>query len=575
MTIPTVRAIHELPLQKDLPVGWAWKTVGTVCQIIRGVSYKKEEVREQGRAGYLPILRATNIQDNHLVLNRDLVYVPSSLVTDSQKLRIGDIVVATSSGSKHLVGKSAQVRESWTGSFGVFCAVIRPHSEVEHRYLGYYFDSPDYKDFISSKAIGVNINNLRRGDLEEINVPVAPLNEQKRIVAEIEKQFSRLDEAVSSLKRMQVNLKRYKASVLKAAVKGKLTEEWRKKNLPAPSSVPGKFYTYAVLCEDDSIYIGHTDNIGRRWKEHLEGKGAEWTAEHKPVKIAHYEEYDTRKEAADREKWLKTGFGRKWIKRELAAGRTRQAGRVEPASELLKRILAERKKKWEVEHPGKKYKEPAPPDTSNLPELLKGWVWATIGQIAECLDSMRVPVNKKERAARQGNIPYYGANGQVGWIDKYLFDETLVLVVEDETFTGRELPFSYKISGKSWVNNHAHVLRNSNAVNVDFLNYSLAHYPFTPLTTGTTGRKKLTQAALLSALYKVPPLSEQIEIVNQIESCLSVAEEIEAAVEINLKRAERLRQSILKQAFSGKLVPKTLVKKQQASCLSVLKTRLI
>jgi type I restriction enzyme S subunit len=169
------------------------------------------------------------------------------------------------------------------------------------------------------------------------------------------------------------------------------------------------------------------------------------------------------------------------------------------------------------------------------------------------LDSKRVPVNKKERAKRQGTTPYYGANGQVGWIDDYIFNEPLVLVVEDETFTGRELPFSYKITGKSWVNNHAHVLRNTKAVDIDYLNHSLAYYSFTPLTTGTTGRKKLTQAALLSASYKLPPLGEQIEIVEQVGRSFSIVQKIEATIDMNLKRAERLRQGILRRAFCGRL----------------------
>ncbi len=101
---------------------------------------------------------------------------------------------------------------------------------------------------------------------------------------------------------------------------------------------------------------------------------------------------------------------------------------VEPASELLRRILVERRKNWEAEQLAKyeekgkqppkgwkeKYKEPAGPDTAGLPDLPAGWTCAAIDQIAECLDYMRIPVNKKERMNRQGNIPYYGANGRVG-----------------------------------------------------------------------------------------------------------------------------------------------------------------
>ena len=230
----TNKAFHNNPVNKmrnkNFPSGWEITQVKEVCDIIRGVSYKKADSKQEAQKGYLPILRATNIQHNSLVLDKDLVYIPSELVSDIQKSKIGDIVIATSSGSKHLVGKTAQFKEKWCGSFGAFCATIRPAKEIDYRYLGYFFDSPDYKDVIAAKASGVNINNLRRGDIEEINIPIAPYDEQKHIVAEIEKQFSRLDEAVANLKRVKANLKRYKASVLKAAVEGKLTEEWRKQH---------------------------------------------------------------------------------------------------------------------------------------------------------------------------------------------------------------------------------------------------------------------------------------------------------------------------------------------------------
>jgi len=129
-----------------------------------------------------------------------------------------------------------------------------------------------------------------------------------------------------------------------------------------------------------------------------------------------------------------------------------------------------------------------------------------------------------------------------------------VLVVEDETFTGRTQAFSYVIRGKTWVNNHAHVLRATAAVSTAYLNYSLAHYPFTARTTGSTGRRKLTQKALMAAPYLLPPLAEQTRIVAEVERRLSVVEELESVVSANLKRAVRLRQSILQKAFSGKLV---------------------
>ncbi|MFN8395729.1 MAG: restriction endonuclease subunit S [Bacteroidia bacterium] len=186
--------------------------------------------------------------------------------------------------------------------------------------------------------------------------------------------------------------------------------------------------------------------------------------------------------------------------------------------------------------------------------LPEGWEWVKVENAAESLDNLRKPINKTERAKRVGTIPYYGANGRTGWINDYLFNEPLILVVEDETFTGRELPFSYKISGKSWVNNHAHILRAKENCHIDFLNYQLAYYPFLPLTTGTTGRKKLTKKALMNAIIKICPLPEQHRIVQEIESRLSVCNAMEATLANSLAQAEVLRQSILKRAFEGRLV---------------------
>ncbi len=96
--------------------------------------------------------------------------------------------------------------------------------------------------------------------------------------------------------------------------------------LPAPR--PGLYFVYAIECEDGSHYIGQTDDLQRRWQEHLDGRAADWTKQHKPVKIAHYEEFGSREEAVKRESDLKTGFGRKWLKDTIASGRARQAGRA-------------------------------------------------------------------------------------------------------------------------------------------------------------------------------------------------------------------------------------------------------
>jgi type I restriction enzyme S subunit len=213
--------------QRELPRGWVEVPVSEIAQLIRGVSYEKSVASDQFKEGYLPILRATNIQDEHLILDADLVYVPKEYVKPEQILESADVVICMSSGSKHLVGKTAQFIHEWQGSFGVFCAVARLNRSLNRRFAGYFFSSPRYRMFIRDKSSGVNINNLRHSDIENLLFPIAPLPEQQRIVAAIEQQFTRLDAAVAALKRVQIKLKRYRAAVLKAAVEGKLTEEWR------------------------------------------------------------------------------------------------------------------------------------------------------------------------------------------------------------------------------------------------------------------------------------------------------------------------------------------------------------
>ncbi|OIO31230.1 hypothetical protein AUJ77_00265 [Candidatus Nomurabacteria bacterium CG1_02_43_90] len=112
-----------------------------------------------------------------------------------------------------------------------------------------------------------------------------------------------------------------------------------------PASRPGFFSTYVILCDDNSFYIGQTGDLEKRFQKHLAGTGAEHTKKHRPLKVIHYEEYSTREEAVKREKFLKTGFGRKWVKREYVAGRTRQAGGFVPyTDEELVHVLVEAKK---------------------------------------------------------------------------------------------------------------------------------------------------------------------------------------------------------------------------------------
>ena len=144
------------------------------------------------------------------------------------------------------------------------------------------------------------------------------------------------------------------------------------------------------------------------------------------------------------------------------------------------------------------------------------WKKVKLGDVCDILDSKRIPISEEKRI--KGEYPYYGANGIQGYINDYIFDEELVLLAEDGgNFGSKTKPIAYKISGKTWVNNHAHVLKaKDEIISTDFLLYSLMFYDVTKLITGTT-RKKLTRAGMEKITLSIPTLSIQNKITNNLE----------------------------------------------------------
>jgi len=140
-------------------------------------------------------------------------------------MRVGDIVVATSSGSASVVGKSAELKTPWEGGFGAFCTVIRPSPELAPRYLAHMVASPRVREHWRKLAQGTNINNLKSSDLANTVIALPPFAEQGRIVAAIEEHFSRLDAGVGALERVQQNLKRMRDVVRFAATLGQLVPQ--------------------------------------------------------------------------------------------------------------------------------------------------------------------------------------------------------------------------------------------------------------------------------------------------------------------------------------------------------------
>lgn len=180
-----------------------------------------------------------------------------------------------------------------------------------------------------------------------------------------------------------------------------------------------------------------------------------------------------------------------------------------------------------------------------------GWEKKTLNQISENLDSKRVPITKSKR--KSGDIPYYGASGIVDYVSDYLFDEDLLCISEDgANLIARTYPIAFSISGKTWVNNHAHVLRFPNIITQKFVEAYINSIKIDDYVSGMA-QPKLNQAMLNKIPIPFPPLEEQQTIVRQLDALRAETQKLEALYQKKIDNLEELKKSILQKAFSGEL----------------------
>ena len=156
--------------------------------------------------------------------------------------------------------------------------------------------------------------------------------------------------------------------------------------------------------------------------------------------------------------------------------------------------------------------------------------YRTIEEWCEILDSQRIPITAKNRI--EGPYPYYGANGIQDYVNDYIFDDELVLLAEDGgNFGSKDRPIAYRVSGKCWVNNHAHVLKPKNGLDVDYLCYSLMFYNTNGLVNGAT-RQKLTQSTMRTMKIPCLEINEQQEIVQKIKKIESILNDLNGQLDL-------------------------------------------
>lgn len=176
-----------------------------------------------------------------------------------------------------------------------------------------------------------------------------------------------------------------------------------------------------------------------------------------------------------------------------------------------------------------------------------------IEDCCEILDSMRIPITAENR--KEGEYPYYGANGIQGHVDDYIFDGEFVLLAEDGgNFGSKEKPIAYRISGKCWVNNHAHVLKPKAGLDVDYLCYSLMFYKVDGMVNGAT-RQKLTQAAMRKMQIPSRSIEEQEYIVDELNRIVKIREQRK----LELKLLDNIIKARFVEMFTDKGFQKTTI----------------
>ncbi len=344
-------------------------------------------------------------------------------------------------------------------------AAISPLNDISNKYILYLMRA--FESVLSGQGTGTTFNAITGNQLKSFAVPIAPLNEQKRIVAKIEQLFSDLDAGVETLQALKKQIRQYRQSVLKYAFEGKLTAEWRKKNKP------------------------------------------------------------------------------------------------EPASKLLEKIAKEKEQKSK----GKKQKKLPKLDTTDLPELPNGWEYVRLPQIGE--------LNRGKSKHRPRNAPFlYGgpypfiqtgdirhANGIVKEYKQTYSEEglkqsklwkagtlciTIAANIADTAILGFDACIPDSVVGYE---------ADSTQSNIHYIEYffrwakkDIERY------APATAQKNINLAILSDLAVPYPSIEEQKYIVSEIERNYSIVDKAEEVVDAAIKQSKRLRQSILKRAFEGKLV---------------------
>jgi len=466
----------------EVPSQWLVVPLETVCDVIQGQSPPGNTYNSKGEG--LPFFQGKAEFGVEHPTPKKWCSAPVKVA------KPGDVLISI----RAPVGPANLNAE--TACIGRGLAALRPLPGIETRYVFYAIRNSETQ--LALQGTGSTFKAISGGQLRQHKIPIAPTNEQHRIVAEIEKQFTRLDAAVAALKRAQANLKRYRASVLKAACEGRL--------------VP--------------------------------------------------------------------------TEAELARAEGRD---YEPAQELLKRILKERRARWEADQLAKmkakgktpkddkwkqKYKEPQPVDPQGLPPLPEGWTWASLAHLAwDAGYGTSVKCDRTETNPPVLRIPNI-IHRRISFEDLKFATKTEPIENLDPLEPGDLLII--RTNGSKKLLGRCGLVVNEFERPHYFASY-LIRFRLTKLpniaewtarifdshmtrkiieakAVTSAGQHNVNLRVLSGVVVPLPPQGEMLRILDTMRRADSLLDELARSARSNQARAGRLRQSILKRAFEGKLV---------------------
>lgn len=477
----------------SIPETWKWVKIKDVSEKSQ-YGFTTKAVDE----GNVHLLRTTDITSGEIDWKNVPFCRDDPDDLDKYRLEEGDILISRA-GS---VGESFLVHNLPYDNVVFASYLIRFKPTINQKFFKYFLESPKYWNTITEEKSGIAVPNVNATKLNAIEFPLLPPDTQHRIVEKIEELFSDLDNGVENLKKAKRQLETYRQAVLKAAFEGKFTKQWREQqeDLPSPEELKQQIEEERKRQREKELEAWRQEV--KVWKEQGES-GRKPRKPRKPKDVESISKNELEKLHYLPENWM-------WIRLGKLIGKpkygTSQKCSYDFEGEAVLRI----------------------------PNIGNGYIDSDDLKYSEFTEE-----EKRKYNLKKGDLLTIRSNGSIDLVGKCAIVREQD---EDFLFAGyliRLRPYSKMVDSK-----YLYYVLNTITLRRQIENKAKS----------TSGVHNINSGELQHLIIPIASLEEQQEIVNRIESTLSLIDQLKRTVKEELSKTEALRQSILKKAFEGKLV---------------------